>query len=53
MAKGPKVTPPSKSMNVDLLSEHASDSGDDMLDDSKDITFPSMCDLLETIEQQE
>ena len=53
MAKGPKVTPPTKSINVDLMSEHASDSEDDMLDDLKDITLPSMCNFLETIEKQE
>jgi hypothetical protein len=55
MAKGPKVSPPTKlpKINVDLVSEHDSDSENDMLDDLNELSLPSMCDLLETIEKQE
>ena len=51
MAKGSKVIPPKRRMNVDLSSEHASDSENDMLENLDDIELPSMCDLLETIEK--
>ncbi|XP_062200501.1 uncharacterized protein LOC133903194 [Phragmites australis] len=51
MAKGRKVSSTTKSLNIDVTSEHgsSSDSDDDLLDDLSKISLPIICELLETI----
>jgi hypothetical protein len=53
MAEGRKISSTSKSRNVDEHGKSDSDRDDDLLDDANEITSPSMCDLLETIERKE
>ena len=49
MAKGAKVTPPTKTLNVDLNS----DDENDMLEELNELSLPSMSILLDRIEIQE
>ena len=48
MAKEHKVSFTTKSLNIDVTSEHgsSSDSDDNLLDDLSKISLPSMCELL-------